>query len=93
VAPPRERDQPFVRVYALGSLLRGSEEEAKAKQLDIQQLIAESLNHVEVANKEARVLSFHARSGTLIVKATLNEHELVEQVINALKENQTAPKP
>jgi hypothetical protein len=79
---------PFVRVFALGSVLRGSAAEIKEKEENLLKLIEDALEVGGVATP-TRKLSFHTQSRTLIFMGTVREHAVIEQVIKALKENET----
>jgi hypothetical protein len=78
---------PFVRVFALGSVMRGSAVENKEKEENLIKLIEDALEVGGVATP-TRKLSFHTQSRTLIFMGTVREHAVVEQVIKALKENE-----
>ena len=80
----------FVRVYALGAILRGGEEELERAEQTLTELIEITLNLAELQGKDEPTISIHGNSKTLIVKATNAEHEIISQVIEAWKENKEA---
>jgi len=88
-AKPPQNNSPFVRVFALGSVISGSPTEVKEKEDNLVRLVEEALEIGGVATQTTRRLSFHTQSRTLIFKGTAKEHEIIEQVIRALKENET----
>jgi len=95
--PPLRNNAPFVRVYALGSLISGSSSESAVKRGDFEKLVSAALQvgGVATTGKTTAKLFFHLESRVLVVNATAKEHEIIDQVIKALKENetqQTAPK-
>jgi hypothetical protein len=78
-----------VRVYSLGPILAGSKEDVAKKADRVQQLVELALQKSEPASgRTAPELAFHAESRTLIAKATSAQHELLKQVIEAMKENE-----
>ena len=83
---------PIVRVYAMGPFMRGSSgDEIKEKQVSLQMLVLEAMEHAELKG-ERPVLSFHDATKALIVKGTTAQHEIIDQIISAMKENeQSAP--
>jgi hypothetical protein len=83
-----ENNAPFVRVFALGSVISGSASEIKEKEENLLKLIEDALEVGGVATP-TRKLSFHTQSRTLIFMGTVKEHAVIEQVIKALKENET----
>jgi len=91
-----QNNVPFVRVFALGSVISGSASEIKEKEENLVKLIEDALEIGGVATQTTRRLSFHTQSRALIFKGTAREQEIIEQVIKALKENETqqaAPAP
>lgn len=91
-----QNNAPFVRVFALGSVISGSASEIKEKEENLVKLIEDALEIGGVATQTTRRLSFHTQSRALIFKGTAREQEIIEQVIKALKENETqqaAPAP
>jgi hypothetical protein len=84
-------DGPSVRVYAIGTILRGEPQEAAAMQDAFETLVAEAMKHAE-ADSPNPVLSFHRGTKALLVKGTAKQHAIIEQIIQAMKENViTAP--
>jgi hypothetical protein len=81
---PRER---FVRIYALGTILRGSSSEMMEKQTSLKMLVAEAMDQASLEG-EAPTLSFHTATLTLIAKGNESQHGIIEQIITALKENE-----
>jgi hypothetical protein len=77
---------PTVRVYALGAFLRGDSNQMKEKQVALQTLVEEAMNHAGLPT-ESLTLSFHPGTKALIVKGTAAQHEIIGQVITAMKEN------
>lgn len=78
-------------VYALGSILSGSDAESDRRQRRCQDLIGMTLSQADLNSKNSPDLSFHRDSRVLVVKATAAQHRIIAQVINALKENETQP--
>ena len=81
---------PAVRVYALGSLFSGTEAEAMQKEEAFRELVASALKEVQPNRKLNPTLSFHTRSKALIVKGTPGDHALIQEIVAAMKENQSA---
>lgn len=82
----------IVRVYALGAILRGNDEEMSEAEQALSELIEITLDLAELRGKDEPTISIHGNSKTLIVKATTAEHEIISQVIEAWKENQKTRK-
>jgi hypothetical protein len=82
-------DAPSVRIYALGSVIRGTPDEMKEKQVGVMTLVEEALQRAELSSEHTD-LSFHSATKTLIVKANAAQHDIIDQIIRALKENETA---
>jgi PDZ domain len=84
--------KPFVRIYALGTILGGPSDSASlAKENDFRELIRESLAKAD-AGETNLDLSFHKASRVLVAKATAAQHEIIQQLIAAMRENET-PSP
>ncbi|HET6406910.1 MAG TPA: PDZ domain-containing protein [Chthoniobacteraceae bacterium] len=81
-------DTLTVRVYAVGPIFGGTEAESVEKEDSFKRLVAEALDRAETG-KAQPVLSFHNKSRALIVKATAAEHEIIQQIIDVLKENES----
>jgi hypothetical protein len=88
---PADNNVASVTVYALGSILSGSDEESRTKQRRCQELIGITLSQADLNSPKSPDLSFHPDSRVLVVKATAAQHRIIAQVINALKENETQP--
>ncbi len=86
-----DNERQTVHVHALGNVLGGSNEESARKQALCQELIAATLHQAELNSKTSPSLSFHRDSRVLVVKATAAQHEMIGQVIKALKENEIQP--
>lgn len=98
---PADADQKIVRVYRLGAAMveRAGEspEEQKRKAIlvaETEELIGQTLGTAGLDNTSPN-LSFHRGLGVLVAKASMAQHELIEQVVKALRENeaQAAPLP
>ena len=88
-APSVDTTERVVRVYALGLIMTGTEQEKVTKKGAVEELIIVALNTAKLdLNPD---LHFHFQTGTLISKATAAQHEIISEVIQALKENETAP--
>jgi hypothetical protein len=83
-------NEPSVRVYAVGAYMRGSPEEMKEKQVQLEVLIHSGLDLASVQGNGGPSMSFHAGTKTLIVKATAAQHDIISQIVTALKENEAA---
>jgi hypothetical protein len=81
----------FVRVNALGSFLSGSGKEVEEKKHRLSELFELALKTAGPDGSALPELSFHLDTRTLIAKATAAQHEIIEQVIRALKENESVP--
>ena len=80
-----QANDPFVRVYAIGFIMTGTEQEKVTKMRAVEELIKQALNQAKLdLNPD---LNIHSRTGTLISKATAAQHEIIDQVVQALKEN------
>ena len=84
---PADDNRRFVRVYALGSILNNDEDHGKHRRC--QDLIQMTLHQADLDSKITPDLSFHPNSRVLVVKATAAQHEMIGQVIKALRENET----
>ena len=91
MALPVDNKRQIVRVYALGSILSGGEQESALKQVQCQELVRTTLDQADLGNVNSPKLSFHSESRVLVVKATSAQHEIIDQIIKALKENETQP--
>jgi hypothetical protein len=76
-----------VRVYALGAIFGGDEAQRHKQQDELQKLVAVALEQAELRSGNSPQLSFHAGSRALIAKATSEQHEIIQQIITAMKEN------
>jgi hypothetical protein len=84
---------PAVRIYALGTILDGPSNEASlAKENNFRELIAESLAKAD-RDKKNPDLSFHKASRVLIAKATAAQHEIIQQLVAAMRENEAQALP
>lgn len=90
----------IVTIYALGSLL--TEQDMQKKQQSLEELISSAFLTAglhapqapgKAVPKEAATLHFHPQSKALIVKATRAEHQLIQQVLDALQENARSASP
>ena len=98
-APPADNKQPIVRVYALGAAIVGrpgeSVEEMKRKaQLvgEIEELIRQTLDTAGLDHTSLN-LSVHRGLGVLVAKASMAQHEMIEQVVKALRESEAEAAP
>jgi hypothetical protein len=89
--PSARGNVPFVRVYAVGSVLSGSDNEITEKESSLRQLVASAIGMSGDKTAKAPDLNFHKQSRALIVRATAGQQEIIEQVIKALKDNETQP--
>jgi hypothetical protein len=88
-----------VRVYAIGSLLGKIDENSSAETLKrrselilaTQDLIGQTLDQAELNAAKSPDLAFNDSLRVLVAKATEAQHEIISQVIQALKENETVP--
>jgi hypothetical protein len=76
-----------VRIYALGAVLRGEPKEMEEKQKAVQNLVAEALERGALGGDRPPLLSFHTATRALIVKGSASQHEIIQQIIAAMKEN------
>ena len=80
-------NEPFVRVYAIGFIMTGTDQEKAMKMKSVHELIGQALNQAKLdLNPD---LNIHQETGTLISKGTAAQHEIIAQVVQALKENST----
>jgi hypothetical protein len=79
-------ERSMTRVYAMGELVAGSEEEQTLKLARIKDSISHTLAGEEVDEKAIRV-SYHEGTKVLVVRAPEAAQELVGQLIEALREN------
>ena len=84
---PVDNNQPFVRVYAIGFIMTGTDEEKGSKMSNLQDLIGQALNQAKLDLNPG--IDFHVKTGALLSKATAAQHEIIGQVVQAMKENQT----
>ncbi len=101
-APSAENAERVVRVYALGALLPRSGENGSVETHETQkrrdqliratqELIGQTLAQAELNAPKSPDLSFNEGLRVLVAKATAAQHEIISQVIQALKENETVP--
>ncbi|HSI62493.1 MAG TPA: hypothetical protein VLE43_05220 [Candidatus Saccharimonadia bacterium] len=88
--PTAAANATLVRIYPVAFILSGDENQVAEKQRDLEQLVMESLEHAKLHTDEAPLLSLHRGTKVLIVKATAAQHEIIQQIITALKENESA---
>jgi hypothetical protein len=88
-----DNSKPLVRVYTLGAAIVGrpgeSEEEMKRKAIlvsEIEELIRQTLDTAGLDHTSLN-LSFHRGLGVLVAKASMAQHEMIEQVVKALRES------
>jgi hypothetical protein len=86
-------DAQVVRIYALGPILGGNDPNGDAhasKEKDFQDLIQEAMDVTDASGPRppAPKLYFHDKSRVLIAKATLRQQEIIEQAINAVRNNE-----
>jgi hypothetical protein len=86
---PADNNRRFVRVYALGTILHNDETHEMHRLC--QDLIQMTLHQADLNSKTTPDLSFHPDSRVLVVKATAAQHEMIGEVIKALKENESQP--
>lgn len=87
---PVDNNQPFVRVYAIGFIKNGTDAEVGKKMKDLEEVLAQTL--IQAGLHEANPNhNFHVRTGTFMAKATAAQHEIIEQVIKAINENEARP--
>ncbi|MEQ1852096.1 MAG: hypothetical protein ABMA01_10955 [Chthoniobacteraceae bacterium] len=84
-----ENNQPFVRVYAIGFVNSGSDTERRDKVKSLDELIGQALGQAKLNPNPD--INFHVNTGALIAKATAAQHEIIEQVVQVMKENATQP--
>lgn len=84
--------RPFVRIYPVGFFIKGNEnnEQYAEKHLSLEQLVKNALEQAKLDDKEEPVLSLHSATKILIVRASAAQHELIQQIITSLKENDQA---
>lgn len=80
----------FVRIYPMGFYIKENEndEQHAKKHVSLEQLVKSTLEQAKLEDKEDPVLSLHSATKVLIVRATAAQHELIQQIITSLKENQ-----
>ncbi len=76
----------ITRVYAMGGIIAGTEEEKAVKLLRIQETINLTVQGEEIDQKSVQV-NYHEGTKVLVVKAPEAAQELVGQLIDALREN------
>ncbi|RBP41509.1 hypothetical protein DES53_107342 [Roseimicrobium gellanilyticum] len=81
---------PLVRIYSVADIMKGDESQVPAWQTDLEKLVMESLEHASLLSGERPVLSLHRNTRVLIVKASAQQHEIIQQIITVLKENEAA---
>ena len=80
-------NEPFVHVYAIGFIMTGTDQEKAMKMKSVDELIGQAMNQAKLdLNPD---LNIHLETGTLISKGTAAQHEIIAQVVQALKENAT----
>lgn len=83
-------DGPVTRIYALRGILKGDDNETVVAQKRLTELVHQSIDEAGLHSEDRPVLSLHAASKALIVKATAAQHEIIQQAIAAMKENADA---
>jgi len=82
-ASPDEDDVQVVRIYATGSILSGNDQGVKED--DFTKLVTQALDLAGLAKRGAPQLYFHAKSRVLIARTSGRGHEIIEQLVNALR--------
>ncbi len=101
-APSADTTERVVRVYALGSLLARSGENGSVETHETQkrrdqlirateELIGQTLAQANLTAAKSPDLAFNDSLRVLVAKATAAQHEIISQIIQALKENETVP--
>ena len=94
-APSVDTTERVVRVYALGAILgggEGSSEELKRRYALIGgacDLIARTLENADLKADKSPEISLHSDLRVIVAKATAAQHDIILQVLQALKENET----
>ena len=78
---------PFVRVYAIGFMKSGTDAELVKRIQNLEELLGQTLIQAGLHDQNPNH-NFHVKTGTFMAKATTAQHEIIEQVIKALKENE-----
>ncbi len=78
---------PLVRVYALG----GASDDDDGTMKRVQELVGVAIDMAENKNATPPKLEFRPKSRALIAKASAWQHEIIEQAIKVLKENESQP--
>lgn len=82
---------PLVRIYPVAFYVKGDEgDDLAKKQLGLQRLIEDALHLAKLDENDSPTLSLHGGTKVLIVKATATQHEIIQQIITSLKENEQA---
>ena len=91
-ALPVDDNRKIVRVYALRGILGGDTKDYGEKERACEELIAHALDKAGLGGgKDRPDISFHMKSRALLVKATAAQQEIILQIIEAMKENETQP--
>ncbi len=85
----REHESNTVRVYAVGPVLRGEPKEVEEKYRAMFELIVKVFEMPEKSPKIPEI-SFHHDTRTLIVNATPMQHDIIQQILTALRENEAS---
>lgn len=84
--PTPENDAPIVRIYALGAILSGDEEQMREKESNFETLVSDAISLADAKASSQPKLYFHVGSRVLVAKATAKQHDIIDQAISALKE-------
>lgn len=88
---PSKSEEPIVTVYPLGEHFADITPSAiEKKQAEFEALLQETLELAFPDRTTNPTLAFHATSGALVVKATPEEHALIQQVMDVMRENRTS---
>jgi hypothetical protein len=80
---------PLVRIYPVAFIIKGDETQMAEKQVALEELMLMSLDQADLGGQQP-TLSLHRGTKVLIVKATPAQHEIIQQIITSLKENEQA---
>jgi len=92
-ASPDQDDVQIVRIYAIGSIFSGNDQDVKED--DFTKLVTQALDLAGLAKRAAPQLYFHAKSRVLVARSSARGHEIIEQLVNALRKSNEglAPNP
>ena len=83
-------ETPTTQIYALGDSLGSDKQERTQGSVELQELVTQALAMAELRTKENPQMAFHEATRALVVKGTVEQHEIIQQAVSAMIESRSA---